>query len=119
MACGTPVVASDVGGLKFAVVPEETGLLVAPQDVDGFAGAIARILSDDLWAHRLRRQASLRVQQNFSWSAVAARLSDLYRRLLAQSLTGDLLSVPMAPTTAAALSSLPAEPLEQPLVNVS
>ncbi|MBF2086843.1 glycosyltransferase [Thermoleptolyngbya sp. C42_A2020_037] len=119
MACGTPVVASDVGGLKFAVVPEETGLLVAPQDVDGFAGAIARILSDDLWAHRLRRQASLRVQQNFSWSAVAARLSDLYRRLLAQSLTGDLLSVPMASSTAAALSSLPAEPLEQPLVNVS
>ncbi|GAB4132079.1 MAG: glycosyltransferase family 1 protein [Cyanobacteria bacterium J069] len=115
MACGTPVVASDVGGLRFAVVPEETGLLVAPQDVDGFAGAIARILSDDLWAYRLRRQASLRVQQNFSWGAVAARLSDLYRRLLAQSLTGDLLAAPLPQSDAA----LPSQPIEQPLINVS
>lgn len=91
MACGTPVVASDVGGLKFTVIPEETGLLVPPQDVAGFADAIARILNDELWAGKLRRQASLRVQQNFSWTGVAARLSDLYRRLLAQSLTDELI----------------------------
>ncbi len=91
MACGTPVVASDVGGLKFTVIPEETGLLVPPQDVEGFADAIARILNDDLWADTLRHQASLRVQQNFSWTGVAARLSNLYRRLLAQSLTDELL----------------------------
>jgi glycosyltransferase involved in cell wall biosynthesis len=90
MACGTPVVASDVGGLKFSIVPEETGLLVPPQDVNGFAQAIDRILSDELWARKLRRQASLRVQQNFSWSGVAARLSDLYRRLLAQSISSEL-----------------------------
>lgn len=93
MACGTPVVASDVGGLKFTVVPEETGLLVPPQDVDKFAAAIDRILSDELWARKLRRQAPIRVQQNFSWSGVAARLSHLYRRLLAQSISHEMLSV--------------------------
>ncbi|MFB2938212.1 glycosyltransferase family 4 protein [Aerosakkonemataceae cyanobacterium BLCC-F154] len=86
MACGTPVVASDVGGLRFTVMPEETGLLVSPQNVDGFAGAIDRILADEIWAQKLRKQASLRVQQNFSWTGVAIQLSDLYRRLLAQSL---------------------------------
>jgi glycosyltransferase involved in cell wall biosynthesis len=86
MACGTPVVASDVGGLRFTVMPEETGLLVPPQNVDGFAGAIDRILADEIWAQKLRKQASLRVQQNFSWTGVAIQLSDLYRRLLAQSL---------------------------------
>jgi D-inositol-3-phosphate glycosyltransferase len=91
MACGTPVVASAVGGLKFTVVPEETGLLVPPQDVEGFAGAIERVLSDDLWAHKLRKRASERVHQNFSWSGVAAQLSDLYRRLLAQEIMGELL----------------------------
>ncbi|MBF2026790.1 MAG: glycosyltransferase family 1 protein [Oscillatoriales cyanobacterium C42_A2020_001] len=90
MACGTPVVASDVGGLKFTVVPEETGLLVPPQDVDGFAHAIDRILSDELWARKLRRQAPIRVQQNFSWSSVAAQLSNLYRRLLAQSISHEM-----------------------------
>jgi len=91
MACGTPVVASDVGGLKFTVVPEETGLLVPPQDVDGFAMAIDRILSDELWARKLRRQAPIRVQQNFSWASVAAQLSNLYRRLLAQSISHEML----------------------------
>lgn len=88
MACGTPVVASDVGGLKFTVVPEETGLLVPPQDVGAWAGAIERILTDDLWVHKVRRQAPARVQQNFSWTGVAVQLSDLYRRMLAQSLLG-------------------------------
>jgi glycosyltransferase involved in cell wall biosynthesis len=91
MACGTPVVAADVGGLKFTVVPEETGLLVPPLDVEGFAVAIERVLSDELWARKMRRQAPLRVQQNFSWTSVAARLSDLYRRLLAESISSELL----------------------------
>jgi D-inositol-3-phosphate glycosyltransferase len=86
MACGTPVVASAVGGLKFTVIPEETGLLVPAQDVSGFATAIERILTNDLWASELRERASARVLENFSWGGVAVRLSDLYRRLLAQSL---------------------------------
>jgi D-inositol-3-phosphate glycosyltransferase len=86
MACGTPVVASDVGGLKFTVVPEETGLLVPPQNEDAFAEAIDRILTDAVWARKLRRQATVRVQENFSWTGVAIQLSDLYRRLLAQSI---------------------------------
>lgn len=86
MACCTPVVASDVGGLKFTVIPEETGLLVSPQNVPAFSEAITRILTDQVWAHKLRRQSALRVQQNFSWAGVAGQLSDLYRRLLAQSL---------------------------------
>ncbi|WP_310414240.1 glycosyltransferase family 1 protein [Chamaesiphon sp. OTE_8_metabat_110] len=86
MACGTPVVASDVGGLKFTVISEETGLLVPPHDVSKFAHAIGRILTDDIWARKIRKQASARVHQNFSWTGVAIQLSDLYRRLLAQSL---------------------------------
>ncbi len=87
MACGTPVVASAVGGLKFTVIPEETGLLAPAQDVDGFANAIGRILTDDdSWVQKIRHQASVRVREHFSWGGVAIQLSDLYRRLLAQSL---------------------------------
>jgi D-inositol-3-phosphate glycosyltransferase len=86
MACGTPVVAAAVGGLKFTVISEETGLLVPPHDPSGFAHAIGRILTDDIWARKIRKQAAVRVQQNFSWTGVAIQLSDLYRRLLAQSL---------------------------------
>jgi D-inositol-3-phosphate glycosyltransferase len=103
MACGTPVVASDVGGLKFSVVSEETGLLVPPQDTAAFAGAIERILSDDLWARKLRKRASERVQQNFSWTGVAAQLSDLYRRMLAQSIMGDAILASQYSATSYAL----------------
>jgi D-inositol-3-phosphate glycosyltransferase len=101
MACGTPVVASDVGGLKFTVISEETGLLVPPQDASKFAHAIGRILTDEVWARKIRRQASTRVQENFSWTGVAAQLSDLYRRLLAQSIVGTSL-----PRTASVTSTL-------------
>lgn len=106
MACGTPVVASNVGGLKFTVVPEETGLLVPPQDTEAWVGAIDRILTDDLWVHKIRRQASTRVQENFSWTGVAIQLSDLYRRMLAQSLLGlstlNHVEIPQAETAVAA-----------------
>ena len=114
MACGTPVVASAVGGLKFSIVPEETGLLVPPQDVDAFAEAIDRIIGDDLWATKLKQQAAERVQQNFSWSGVAAQLSDLYRRLLAQSIAHEMLvpgrssnlhSTPVIPATLIQISA--------------
>jgi D-inositol-3-phosphate glycosyltransferase len=83
MACGTPVVASAVGGLNFTVVAEETGLLVPAQDVDGFARAIERTLVDQVWAQKARKNSAQRVLTYFSWSGVAAQLNDLYRELLA------------------------------------
>ncbi len=86
MACGTPVIASNVGGLKFTVVPEETGLLVAPQDIQGFAAAMEQVLTQSHWSAQVRMQATTWVKENFSWTGVAAQLSDLYRRLLVGSL---------------------------------
>ena len=83
MACGTPVIASNVGGLKFTVVPEKTGLLVPPKEVAAFGRAIARILNHPEWAKRLGRQAASRTQKYFAWSGVATELSQLYSTLLA------------------------------------
>ncbi len=92
MACGTPVVASNVGGLKFTVVPEETGVLVPPQDTAAFAAAIERVLANELWAKKLGIQASEQVRHKFNWTGVAIQLSDLYRRILAQSIMQEPLS---------------------------
>jgi glycosyltransferase involved in cell wall biosynthesis len=86
MACGVPVVASNVGGLKFTIIPEETGLLVEPKDVEAFANGIHRILFDELWARKMRKQASANVNQRFSWAGVTIQLSELYRHLLARSI---------------------------------
>lgn len=86
MACGVPVVASNVGGLKFTIIPEETGLLVEPKDVEAFASGIHRILFDDLWVRKMRKQASANVNQRFSWTGVTIQLSELYRHVLARSI---------------------------------
>ncbi|MDY7016403.1 MAG: glycosyltransferase, partial [Cyanobacteriota bacterium] len=85
MATGTPVVASDVGGLQFTVVDEQTGLLAPPQDVDAFTTAIDRILSDPQWRDQLGIQARKRVEEKFSWDGVAAQLGELYLQILAET----------------------------------
>ena len=83
MACRTPVVASNVGGLQFTVVPEVTGLLVPPQDEAAFAQAIDRILSNPAWGDELGQTGRQRVEIALSWDSVASRLGHLYSKLLA------------------------------------
>ncbi len=78
MACGTPVVASEVGGLKFTVINELTGLLVPPQDEPEFAKAIDRVLSYPAWSRQLEKDAKKRVASMFSWNGVAQQLEEKY-----------------------------------------
>jgi D-inositol-3-phosphate glycosyltransferase len=85
MACGTPVIASDVGGLKYTVVPQETGLLAPPKNEAVFADAIDRLLGDSLWRQQLGHTARNRVETYFSWDRIASQLSQLYTQLLQQS----------------------------------
>ncbi|WP_016949873.1 glycosyltransferase family 1 protein [Anabaena sp. PCC 7108] len=82
MASGTPVIASDVGGLQFTVVNENTGLLVPPQDVAAFSNAIDRILSNPEWRTQLGQAGNRRVMSKFSWDGVAMQLDELYTQLL-------------------------------------
>jgi glycosyltransferase involved in cell wall biosynthesis len=82
MASYTPVVASNVGGLQFTVIPEETGLLAPPQDVDAFANAIDRILNNPQWRDKLGQNGRKRVESKFSWDGVATQLADLYTEIL-------------------------------------
>ncbi|WP_299410763.1 glycosyltransferase family 1 protein [Acaryochloris sp. IP29b_bin.148] len=82
MASRTPVVVSDVGGLQFTVLPNETGLLVPPKDVTGFAQAIDRILADPHLSQQWGRAGRQRVEMIFSWQGVAQQLSQLYQQLM-------------------------------------
>lgn len=82
MAAGTPVVGSDVGGLQFTIVPEETGLLAPPRDEAAFAIAIDRILTQPEWRNQLGEAARKRVRTRFSWDGIAIQLNRLYTQLL-------------------------------------
>ncbi|MBE9053561.1 glycosyltransferase [Nostocales cyanobacterium LEGE 11386] len=85
MASETPVVASNVGGLQFTVVPEVTGLLAPPKHEVAFAAAIDRILTNPTWRDRLGAAGRKRVEIAFSWNSVASHLTDLYTHLLAKT----------------------------------
>jgi D-inositol-3-phosphate glycosyltransferase len=80
MACGTPVVATRVGGLQ-TVVTGDSGLLVPPNDAEALADAIASLLDD--MALRLQLSAGARARaQQFTWTKVADGIEDIYRELL-------------------------------------
>ncbi len=85
MASQTPVVASNVGGLQFTVIPEVTGLLAPPKDEAAFAAAIDRILTNPDWRDQLGVDGRLRVEIAFSWKSVASRLTNIYTHLLTQT----------------------------------
>lgn len=92
MACGTPVVASAVGGIKEVVVHEKTGLLVPfepvggtdfePKDPAAFAldlgSAVNSLLDDPEKLRRMALRSRERVEHFFSWTSIARWTTDFY-----------------------------------------
>lgn len=83
MACGTPVIGSNVGGIKFTVRDSETGYLVAPKDPEALADKLAHLYGHPKLLGVFGRQAVQRVNDLFTWSKVAKGLSALYEQVLA------------------------------------
>jgi D-inositol-3-phosphate glycosyltransferase len=76
-ACGTPVVAANVGGLPTAVIDGETGVLVHGHDPLDYAHVIGRLLDDDA-ARAAMSQAGADHARQFGWEATASRTLDAY-----------------------------------------
>jgi glycogen synthase len=86
MACGTPVVASAVGGIPEVVVHGETGLLVpVAEDHDQFSRDLAKatntLLDSPAKLKSMGRNARQRVEQHFSWTSIARQTLDFYKEL--------------------------------------
>lgn len=97
MACGTAVVASSTGGIKEVVVDGETGYLVPfshnavtgfPSDPDQFARDLAEklcdLMADPEKCARFGTAGRKRVEDVFSWEAIASQTIDLYSNLLSR-----------------------------------
>ncbi len=83
MACGTPVVGANVGGIKFTVRDGETGYLVPPGDPDAVAERIAHLYRHSRLLAVFRRQAIRRANALFTWQKVAGGVAELYENVLA------------------------------------
>jgi D-inositol-3-phosphate glycosyltransferase len=92
-ACGTPVVAARVGGLRTAVADGASGVLVDGHDPRDYATVVRRLLDDPAERARLSRGGVVQASR-FGWAATAEQLLDVY--LDASSGYGDLRPVAVA-----------------------
>ncbi len=81
MAAGTPVVAANVGGLADIVEHDRTGVLVYPQDPESIAWGVNKVLTDPGYSQWLIRNAKKKVEDVYSWQAVAHRTSEVYEEV--------------------------------------
>ncbi len=81
MACGTPVIASDVGGLGFLVRDGETGFTIPDGEPDKLCEKLALLLDD----HDLRAEmgrCAEEVAQSYDWEKIAKQIVDVYEGLI-------------------------------------
>ncbi len=82
MACGTPVIGSNVGGIKYSVIDGKTGFLIPPNDPAALAGKIQTLMKDESLLKSMKLSSLKRVNTMFTWENVAKMTANLYERTL-------------------------------------
>ena len=81
MACGTPVIASEVGGLAYLVKDGETGFTIPDQEPEALCEKISLLLRDhDL--HATMSQHAVEYAQDYAWEKIARQIVEIYKNLL-------------------------------------
>ncbi|WP_148715391.1 glycosyltransferase family 4 protein [Chitinolyticbacter meiyuanensis] len=78
MACGTPVIGADVGGLKHSIVDGKTGFLVPPHKPQVLGRRLAQFYAHPEQIRRMGRSALRRVNSEFTWEKVARDIAAVY-----------------------------------------
>jgi glycosyltransferase involved in cell wall biosynthesis len=85
MACGTPVVGANVGGIRYSVVDGITGGLVPPNDAGALAARLAEMYRDPERLKEYSRNAIKRVHGQFTWQKVARSIAGCYEQVIADA----------------------------------
>lgn len=85
MACGTPVIGSNVGGIKFSVLEGKTGALVPPKDADALAAKINSLLRSPVRLREMSANAVRRINKLFTWELVAQDMQAVYEKIIGRS----------------------------------
>jgi len=81
MACGTPVVASQVGGLAFLVQDGVTGYVVPDGDPDILGDRLTRLISNPALRDLMGQQAAESARE-YAWENIAAQIIQVYQNVL-------------------------------------
>jgi len=82
MACGVPVVASNIPGYDETVSHLNDGVLVTPGNSAELAKAIIKVLSDNSLRANLINAGLHKVKKNYDWSIIASKTLDYYYELM-------------------------------------
>ena len=82
MACGTPVVATDLAGQRELVLESKAGILVPPGDPQALARAVRAIVEDPASAERMGESGAALVNEKHSWRNRAQAVDDALRKVL-------------------------------------
>jgi D-inositol-3-phosphate glycosyltransferase len=91
MACGTPVIGADVGGIKYSVLDGETGALVSPDNPAELADKVSELIFDQEKLEQLGANAISRVNKYFTWANVAKKVDGLYRQIIEAAVENKLM----------------------------
>ena len=78
MACGLPVIATNVGGIPMQVINGKTGILVELNNVEQLKNAILKLASDKNLREKMGKAGRERVEKEFNWDKSAEELENLY-----------------------------------------
>jgi glycosyltransferase involved in cell wall biosynthesis len=84
MACGKPVIVTNVGGLKEVVKDDTVGLKVEIGNVEQTAAAIERLVTDAALYQRISETARMYATTTYNWNDNLQQMLDAYKRLIAQ-----------------------------------
>lgn len=84
MACATPVIASDLPGVRTVVSHGRDGLLAPPGDAAALSRALARILGDERRRQAMGQAGRIKAVTYYDWNTIGARLEDEYVAVLAR-----------------------------------
>jgi len=81
LACGTPVITTDIVGVAVDIKDSHTGTIVQPEDTGAMADAIIRLLVDKKSAVEMGRRGRKLVEDKYGWGRVGAEVLKLYGEL--------------------------------------
>ena len=73
---------SDVGGVREVITPEQTGILVPENDVEGFAKQVIRLIEEPSFARSMGSAARRFASTEYSIQTAVARVTETYKEVL-------------------------------------
>lgn len=81
-SCELTVVASNLEGIKDAIIEGENGFLVEPYDADGYVAVILRLLEDDEKREEFGKKAGEFTHQQYNWCVISERYDNEFEKVL-------------------------------------